>query len=165
MPPLGGTTGLPASKSYTWLAVTIMALLVGGPLLLWGGLMMRRLRPSYLEDASDVPAVIERSVGCKPCSVSNLVVKKTGLIVSMADPASDANQLWDIQGGAGSPRDGWDLGRGDAAAAFNPRDVDWSRMKSEAADWQKRSRRKEPPFIATVRRCADERERICFDFR
>ena len=155
----------PTAKSYTWLALIVVALIIGGPILAWGAFSMRRLvQPNYLENPSESARAIERAVGCKPCRVSNITVLKGTLVVSMADPTDDHNQLWDISSVGGFPRDGWDLGRADANDGFDPRDVDWERMQDEAKAWQKRTRRKNPPWNVSVRRCPTEREQLCFDF-
>jgi hypothetical protein len=165
MPPAGWAP-TPAAKSYTWLVVTITAVLLGGGLLVWGGQMVRkRTNPNYLVDASDAPRLIERSVGCKRCRVDRIVVMKDSLVVFMADPSSERNQLWDISGIGGYPRDGWELGRGDAAKAFDPREVDWDQMQREAAAWQARTRRENAPSSVNVVRCGDNPGRICFEFR
>ncbi len=165
--PLGQTPLLPASKSHAWLAVTVAALIVGGVLLLLGArFIQQRLNPNYLVDATEAPQLIERSVGCKRCMVERIIVQKDGLVVFMADPTDDHNQLWDIAGIGGYPRDGWDLGRGDAEKAFDPGEVDWRKLRSEAEAWAKASARKRPPSTVNVVRCSGgEPQPICFEFQ
>ncbi len=156
----------PTATRYGWLVVLIIAIVVGGPILAWGAFSMRqRLQTNYLESPSETPRAIERAVGCKPCRVSRITLMKDSLVVSMADPSSDRNQLWDISGIGGFPREGWDLGRATPEEGFDPRDVDWEKMQEEATAWQKRTLRKTPAWQVTLARCAAERERICFTFQ
>jgi hypothetical protein len=155
----------PPAKSYALIIGVFVALPVGAPLLAFGARAAgAALQPNYLEETNDVPRLIEKKVGCAPCAVSYLTVTKDTVIASMPEANAEHSRVWDISRLGAFPRDGWEPISRDPEDMFNPRDIDWSELPSQAKDWQAKTGRRSPPYLVTVRRCFDDKSKLCFDF-